>query len=393
MLIYLVSIFSLSFILLSYLYKLKESPTSKVKNLLIVHSGKSSSGALLLGGLPVGLSVTLGIAGVSFVYPDLALPWQVISTFFFCGSLLIFYGMMDDKYELRPIVKLFCQFLSVFAFSIISAVTVGGNFSTIVFMALCFYGMGTLNGTNLLDGLDLMTVKLSSIAYLSYFLMAYLLGNNSTMLYSAISFSGLIAFTVYNKFPSKIHLGEIGGAFIGFSYLFLSVSNFNFLQNRMSFVDALSLSLLPVSISMVEVGVSFCRRIFNSKSPFKGDRFHVHHILRNYYGYSVTKTTNILSFFYGSALGIAILSNHYLSLKPMLAYLLTLICMCVFQFSVGKKFWIKKSFDFSLKNFLTSLRKEHLVMIDSSKVDKFEFKIIQGGKSVSTEETDEKKAA
>jgi len=32
-------------------------------------------------------------------------------------------------------------------------------------------------------------------------------------------------------------------------------------------------------------------------------------------------------------------------------------------------------------------------MIDSSKVDKFEFKIIQGGKSVSTEETDEKKAA
>lgn len=395
MLSYFVGTFIFSLITLISLFHIRKTENLFLKKNLVIYSGKSSSGALLLGGLPVGLSVVFGVVAMKFFDTKIALNFQMTLSFLISSGLILSYGYLDDRFEIRPIVKLFFQISAVFIFTTISAVDIGGIFSSILFIFYSFYGLSVLNGTNLLDGLDLMSVKLSTVAYLAFFSIAYMFNSQATMIYSLICLGALLPFAVYNKFPSKMHLGEIGGAYLGFSYLLISISLFRDLQQTHSFIDAFSLSVLPMSLSVVEVGISFLRRIFNSKSPFKGDKFHIHQILRNYYQFSVRKTTNILSMAYTLTFTLSLASIAFLDFKPMVAYPLTLVALCIFQFKIGKKYWIKKSFNFNLESFLTSLRKDHLLVIDNSKVDKFEFKIIdtQEKKSKNNQKDKTKKAA
>ena len=128
---------------------------------------------------------------------------------------------------------------------------------------------------------------------------------------------------------------------------------------------------------MSEVGISFMRRIYNGKSPFIGDRFHLHHIFRNYYNLSVPATTYLLSFSYGAILLTSLSCMFFTNIPKVLTYAALCIGLGGFQLYYGKRYWIKKSSSTNLKNILTSLQKEDVFVIDSSMVDKFEFKVLK----------------
>lgn len=381
---YFFSSFCLSLFGLLALHSLRRSKVTSLRRAFLIYSGKSSSGAQLLAGLPIALT----IMGVSLLLP---VSTGVKVSYFICSAMITFYGYMDDRYELRPIVKLFSQVISVACFSIVSSLSIGGQFSTIVFVVMAFYGVGILNGTNLLDGLDTMSIKLSTLVYSTYIALAMYYVSPVTISFSMISMGAVLAFSFLNKYPSKMHLGEIGGAFIGFTYLFLMTSLFSSLKSQVNLVEALIISVLPMTLSMGEVGISFTRRLMNGKSPFKGDKFHLHHILLNYFKLTPPQTTNILFFSYGTFFTFSLSMLALFELNVQLTYVTLIFMIGAFQAYFGMKYWMKKGFKFSLRNILKSLRKEKLTIIDSSKVDSFEFQIVDGGKK--EESDDEKKAA
>jgi len=383
--------FLVSLMGLTALYFVRNTSSKMLRRRFLIYSGKSHSSAQLLAGLPIALTIIL-------MTPLVPMEKGVYISYMICSALITLYGYLDDRYELRPVVKLFAQLVAVFAFSIASSMIIGGTFSSFIFVVMIFYGVGVLNGTNLLDGLDLMTVKLSSVVYLTYMGLGLYYSSTATITFSMICFAALSAFVVYNRNPSKMHLGEIGGAFVGFTYLFLFTTLFKDVKSQMSLVDALIVPVLPMTLSMGEVGISFTRRMLNGKSPFKGDKFHLHHILINYYKLSVNQTTNILAFSYLSFFGISLGMHMFFGLDIKLSYVTLIVMIASLQGYYGTRFWIKKGFDFSLRNILKSLRKENLTIIDSSKVDSFEFKIVDGGKADPTkdrkeDDSDKKEAA
>lgn len=349
----------------------------KFKKHFVVYSGKSDSGAQLLGGLPVSMAMLTGILLVSAFGYEWRVTKYLLGSFFLSSAFIISYGYLDDRFELRPIVKLAAQVLAVFSFSLVNSLVLGDYFSTIMFIGLMFFGIGTLNGTNLLDGLDMMTVKISCAVYLTYAFIGILYDSQTVLNYSLIFMACLLPFTFYNKFPSKMHLGEIGGTFIGLSYLFLFTAAFKDIRLNRNFVDAFILCIFPATISMSEVGISFMRRIYNGKSPFIGDRFHLHHIFRNYYNLSVPATTYLLSISYGAILLTGLSCMFFTNIPKVLTYAALCIGLGGFQLYYGKRYWIKKSSSTNLKNILTSLQKEDVFVIDSSMVDKFEFKVLK----------------
>ena len=363
------------------------------KKYFVVYSGKSDSGAQLLGGLPISLAIVSSIFFVSFFDFEWRVTKLLLGSFFFSSAVIIGYGYLDDRFELRPVVKLFSQLIAVFTFAVVNSLVLGDYFSTIMFIGLMFYGVGVLNGTNLLDGLDMMTVKISGMVYLSYAFLGYLYGSETVFNYSLLFFACLLPFTFYNKYPSKMHLGEIGGTFIGMSYLFLFTASFKDIRINRNFVDAFILCILPATISMAEVGISFMRRIYRGKSPFIGDRFHLHQLFRNYYELSVPRTTNVLALSYGVILSVSIYLTHATSVPKIFIYSGLCLSLGAFQLFYGKKYWIKKHRTADLKNFLSSLRKEDVVVIDSSKVDKFEFKILEKQSNIRKLEDYKKKDA
>jgi len=135
--------------------------------------------------------------------------------------------------------------------------------------------IGVSNAVNRTDGLDglpggLSFLTLAGIAYLAY------LSNNSTVLFFAVPFlGGLLGFLRYNTYPARIFMGDGGSQLLGFmtgvSAVLLTTSS------RGPFSPSLALFLLGLPF-LDTLGVTG-QRLAEGRSPFIGDRSHIHNKL------------------------------------------------------------------------------------------------------------------
>ena len=356
-----------------------------------IKSRKSSTNALLLGGLPVA---SVFLISTYFIIDDyqvnIHMNWYeiiLIQRWITPALILIVYGYLDDKYELRPIVKLLSQLIAVFGFALMTSRILYPQNSTFAFVVIWFWGMGVVNGTNILDGLDSMLSKYSLITSFFYFGAGIYFSNFSLILLSLVLIGSFLGFLIFNKYPAKIHYGEIGGSFLGFCNILLSIllykSVFAHTQNTL---DALFFVLLPLNLPMVELGISFLRRIINGESPFRGDKFHIHYIIINYWGYSVPKTTNFLMASWIIVLGLSVVIAKIIG--PFTAFLGAGIILVIGSSVIGRKYWFgEKAFHFSPRELFGYLLKQDVMIIDSSISDKFEIKIIEKEESEESEDS------
>jgi len=371
---------SFAFCTLGYLLILqaKKSHGGLLRKILYVPSRKSTTGAVLLGGLPLACTVILSYLALLyfedfrefFLFSERYLiKYWLMGSFFF-----VVYGHLDDKYELKPIVKLGFQFLGVFIFSFLSSKVVWPDNSTIAFIVLSVWGLGVVNGANLLDGLDTLAIKLFSAIYLTFMALGFFYGNSAVILGSLVSAVPLLAFLYFNKEPAKIHLGEIGGSFLGYSFLLLSAILFNSLKFKYFHFRAMSISLIPLTLPMVELVTSFLRRVYNKKSPFSGDKLHVHYILKNEYNFSATLIADIMSLFY-LLTGLSAITITYI-IHPLWALIFHIFVVTGVYYSIGKKKWKGlDTIELNPKNILNFMQKRKIHLIDSAAIDNFNITI------------------
>jgi UDP-GlcNAc:undecaprenyl-phosphate GlcNAc-1-phosphate transferase len=120
----------------------------------------------------------------------------------------------------------------------------------------------------LAGGLSFLT--LSGIAYLAY------LSQDSTVLFLTVPFlAGVLGFLRYNTYPARIFMGDGGSQLLGFIMGVLAILLTD--STRGPFSPALSLFLLGLPF-LDTLGVA-AQRLAEGRSPFIGDRKHVHHKL------------------------------------------------------------------------------------------------------------------
>ncbi len=138
-----------------------------------------------------------------------------------------------------------------------------------------FFLVAVSNAVNLTDGLDglaggLSFLTLCGIAYLAY------LSNDSTVLLLTVPFlGGLLGFLRYNTYPARIFMGDGGSQLLGFIMGVLAILLTNSTRGPFSPVLALFLLGLPFLDTLGVAG----QRLAEGRSPFIGDRKHVHHKL------------------------------------------------------------------------------------------------------------------
>jgi UDP-GlcNAc:undecaprenyl-phosphate/decaprenyl-phosphate GlcNAc-1-phosphate transferase len=204
------------------------------------------------------------------------------SVLFGC-AIIVAFGVWDDRVDLSYRSKLVGQLLAALA------VVVGGDiwFTTLPFLSdvevPAWVGMfvtvvflvGVSNAVNLTDGLDglaggLSFLTLSGIAYLAY------LSNDSTVLLLTVPFlGGLLGFLRYNTYPARIFMGDGGSQLLGFIMGVLAVLLTD--SSRGPFSPSLALFLLGLPF-LDTLGVTG-QRLAEGRSPFIGDRAHIHHKL------------------------------------------------------------------------------------------------------------------
>ncbi len=204
------------------------------------------------------------------------------SVLFGC-AIIVAFGVWDDRVDLSYRSKLVGQLLAALA------VVVGGDiwFTTLPFLpdvevpawagmfVTVVFLVGVSNAVNLTDGLDglaggLSFLTLSGIAYLAY------LSNDSTVLLLTVPFlGGLLGFLRYNTYPARIFMGDGGSQLLGFIMGVLAVLLTD--SSRGPFSPSLALFLLGLPF-LDTLGVTG-QRLAEGRSPFIGDRAHIHHKL------------------------------------------------------------------------------------------------------------------
>jgi UDP-GlcNAc:undecaprenyl-phosphate GlcNAc-1-phosphate transferase len=199
------------------------------------------------------------------------------------GLIILGFGVWDDRANLGYRIKLLGQLVAALAVIIIGGI----RFESIPFLldaelpmwigipVTVLFLVAVSNAVNLTDGLDglaggLSFLTLCGIAYLAY------LSNDSTVLFLTVPFlGGLLGFLRYNTYPARIFMGDGGSQLLGF---IMGVSAILLTDSTSGpFSPALSLFLLglPFLDTLGVIG----QRLAEGRSPFVGDRTHIHHKL------------------------------------------------------------------------------------------------------------------
>ncbi|MES2650161.1 MAG: MraY family glycosyltransferase [Bacteroidota bacterium] len=156
------------------------------------------------------------------------------------------------------------------------------------------------NAFNLIDGIDGLAGTIGVIATLSFGVF-FAIGNELPYAFIAFAMTGAIAgFLVFNYSPAKIFMGDTGALLIGLVSIIIAIK---FIElNKIGGTpepNFLSAPAIAVAVLLVPVFDSlrvFFIRILHKKSPFTGDRNHVHHRLQQL-GFSTNKILITLSLF------------------------------------------------------------------------------------------------
>lgn len=139
------------------------------------------------------------------------------------ASLISFMGIWDDRWGMRPLIKLVGQF-GAGALLIVAGVSVHIfpwdwlNWAiTIVWVA------GITNAFNLLDNMDGLSGGVAAVASGFFLLLAALSGQYLVAALAAALLGACLGFLRYNLNPASIFMGDAGSLFLGFTLAALGI--------------------------------------------------------------------------------------------------------------------------------------------------------------------------
>lgn len=169
-------------------------------------------------------------------------------------------GFADDKFSLKPVVKLSGQLLV--AFLVWWWANLGFNdiwpqmpvwldcLLTVVWV------VGAVNAFNLIDGLDGLASGIALIATLGMAGSLFFVGKaSSTPFYFAFT-GALLAFLRYNYNPASVFLGDCGSMFIGFVVATLPFTS----HSPNSFLVSVGVPLLAMGVPIFDTALAILRR-------------------------------------------------------------------------------------------------------------------------------------
>ena len=249
------------------------------------------------GGVPIFLAfLTAAI---------LAVPYsQHLAGIILGGMILVLAGILDDKYDLASSHKLLFQLLAAL---VVVAAGIGISFITNPFYSfgigassvirldtfrIIFDFLGThsivvladlfaifwivwvINMVNFSSGVDGQMPGIAAVALIVIFAasLRFYPQDPGQVIVSRLALAGFgatLGFLIYNFYPAKIFPGDSGSYFLGFLIAVLSIAS----------GAKVGTAILVMAVPLIDGVFTIMRRIVLGRSPFLGDRGHLHHRL------------------------------------------------------------------------------------------------------------------
>lgn len=240
-----------------------------------------------------GIAIFAGFAIAMILWPPVA---KQKTALVFISVLLIPFvlGFFDDRYHLRPRVKIAIQTVaaSLLFFALdVRISSLYGLFSVDAPLSLFLSYAFTLvtvivitNSYNLIDGIDGLAAVVALLALAFFGVWFFLTGNVVYAFLSCSLIGAIVAFLFYNWEPSKIFMGDTGSLLIGTVLALLSIEFLNknhrlALEAPFRFESSVGTALCLIIVPIFDTVRVIIIRLSRGISPLAADKRHVHHVL------------------------------------------------------------------------------------------------------------------
>ena len=199
------------------------------------------------------------------------------------GGLIVFVGgLIDDIFDLKPIIK--------FGFQVVAAlyvIIVGGirlvdinlsiihiDVSAISFIVSLLWIVGVTNAINLIDGLDGLSCGISTIVLTVIGLIAFFMGRRDVSLIALVLVGSIVGFLPFNFHPASIFVGDCGALFMGYMISCLALMGF-----KTSTFISLGFPIIILFVPLADTSLAIIRRKLSGHKISEADRSHLHHVL------------------------------------------------------------------------------------------------------------------
>lgn len=240
----------------------------------------------VIGGAIVFIACLLTL----FIDFDILRNFEKVNLLLFGGGLILFVGVLDDRFNLPALFKLLIQLgLSYYVYhSGVKIESLFGIFGinelpeTVKMILTILVITGSINAFNLTDGIDGLAAGLAIIGLTAFTIISVLLKEVFLTLLFITIIGGLIGFLKFNLGKkNKVFLGDAGSLFLGYilvvSGLILINKSISTNNIAVTLSTVIGVMILPV-IDSVRV---YTGRITRGSSPFRADKTHLHHLLIN----------------------------------------------------------------------------------------------------------------
>ncbi len=269
-----------------------------------VHIGPT----LCSGGIAIYLAFFLSLI-VMLLFANTYEHMMNIGKLFICSTLLLGLGIYDDKWTLKPIVKLMGQIVVVLiAISLGLRINTLGSFQLgwLLIPINLLWFLVFINAINLIDGIDGLACGIIYIISLAMFGIALFFNDLLLSMLSGCLSGATLAFLYFNFHQKKIFLGDNGSMLLGF--LIASIPVLNASAQKNITVNMLCMAIVGAGVPIYDVSTTIIRRLKAKQSIFKADMGHIHHKLMAT-GFSQHQVVGILYAVTVILLGLGIIGN------------------------------------------------------------------------------------
>ena len=236
-----------------------------------------------MGGVAIFLSFCIALAAVG-KFSEL-LPYAL------GGLILVTVGLLDDKYGLKPWMKILGQALAGVA---LCAFGVTARFFEFYLFAIdtkifaypltVIFVIAVTNFYNLIDGIDGLCSGITVFGCGGIAIVDMLCGYGVIYPVALAFIFACIGFLPLNTNPAKIFLGDTGSMLCGFMMAGLSCEVFYCVPKIGTEAMFAFTPLVLIGIPLFDTCFAIIRRLANGTGIFVGDKKHVHHRLTERYG-------------------------------------------------------------------------------------------------------------
>ena len=212
------------------------------------------------------------------------------------GVLMYGLGVVDDIFDIKPVVKFAGQFaIATLVYALGIRITFISNYfgSTVIadenanvilssglaFLITVFWIVGITNAVNLMDGLDGLAAGSVAIMSMSLAYIAYIHGTRLGSMPVCIALvavaGGCIGFLPFNFSPAKTFMGDGGALYLGYMIAVLSVIS----PLKQATVVGAIIPMMTLAVPIFDTMFAMLRRLLNHEPIMKADRGHLHHHL------------------------------------------------------------------------------------------------------------------